>query len=58
MSLINAKNNPPQTAAPRKCKIAANCATASDLTMYMGIGVIAIIIAIAIVGLLMLRKKP
>jgi hypothetical protein len=39
---------PPQT----------NLATTTDLMMYMAIGVVAIIIAIAIVGLLLLRKRP
>jgi hypothetical protein len=37
---------------------ASNVATTSDLAIYMAAGVIAIIIAIAIVGLLLLRKKP
>ena len=32
--------------------------TTSDLLMYMAAGVVAIIIAIAIVGLLILRKRP
>jgi outer membrane protein assembly factor BamB len=36
----------------------ANLATTSDLMTYMAVGVIAIIIAIAIVGILMLRKHP
>jgi hypothetical protein len=35
-----------------------NAATTTDLLMYLSIGVIAIIIAIAIVGLLILRKHP
>jgi hypothetical protein len=35
----------------------SNIATTADLMMYMAAGVIAIIIAIAIVGLLLLRKK-
>jgi hypothetical protein len=45
------------TAAPTAVPI-ANYATTSDLMMYMVGGVIAMIIAIAIVGLLILRKKP
>jgi outer membrane protein assembly factor BamB len=36
----------------------SNIATTTDLMMYMAVGVIAIIIAIAIVGLLILRKRP
>jgi hypothetical protein len=44
---------PAPTAAP-----ITGYATSSDLMTYMVGGVIAIIIAIAIVGLLMLRKKP
>ena len=32
--------------------------TTADLTMYLAAGVVAIIIAIAIVGLLLLRKRP
>jgi hypothetical protein len=43
-----APTQPPQT----------NLATTTDLMMYMAIGVVAIIIAIAIVGLLLLRKRP
>jgi hypothetical protein len=35
-----------------------NLATTADLATYLAIGVIAIIIAIALVGLLLLRKKP
>jgi hypothetical protein len=35
-----------------------NAATPTDLAMYLAIGVIAIIIAIAIVGALILRKRP
>ncbi len=35
-----------------------NIATTNDLMMYLASGVIAIIIAIAIVGLLILRKRP
>ena len=41
------------TAAPQ-----TNLATTTDIMMYIAVGVIAIIIAIAIVGLLLLRKKP
>ena len=41
------------TAAPP-----SNLATTTDLLMYLAIGVIAIIIAIAIVGLLLYRKHP
>ena len=35
-----------------------NLATTTDLAMYLAIGVIAIIIAIAVVGILLLRKRP
>ena len=38
--------------------VTLNYATTTDLMMYLAVGVIAIIIAIAIVGLLLLRKKP
>ncbi len=38
--------------------VTENFATTSDLMMYMVGGVIAVIIAIAIVGLLIIRKKP
>jgi hypothetical protein len=48
---------PAPTAAPTATP-ASNIATTTDLAMYMAIGVIAIIIAIAIVGLLLLRKRP
>ncbi len=41
------------TAAPQ-----TNLATTTDIMMYIAVGVIAIIIAIAIVGVLLLRKKP
>jgi exosortase/archaeosortase len=37
---------------------ASNAATASDVMTYLAAGVIAIIIAIAVVGLLILRKRP
>ncbi len=43
----------PPTATP-----VSNVVTASDMIMYLAIGVIVIIIAIAIVGLLILRKHP
>ena len=36
----------------------SNLVTTSDLLMYLAVGVIAIIIAIAIVGLLLLKKRP
>ena len=36
----------------------SNLATTSDIMTYMAVGVVAIIIAITIVGLLLLRKKP
>ena len=36
----------------------SNLATTTDIITYMAVGVAAIIIAIAIVGLLLLRKKP
>jgi hypothetical protein len=36
----------------------SNLATTSDLLLYMTVGVVAIIIAIAIVGLLLARKRP
>lgn len=45
------------TAPPGATPI-ANAATTGDLMMYMVGGVVAIIIAIAIVGLLLLRKRP
>jgi hypothetical protein len=41
------------TAAPQ-----ANTATVADLITYMIVGVVAIIIAVAIVGVLLLRKHP
>jgi hypothetical protein len=50
-------SSPAPTAAPTATPI-SNIATTSDLMMYMAVGVIAIIIAIAIVGLLLLRKRP
>ncbi len=36
----------------------SNLVTTTDLLMYLAVGVIAIIIAIAVVGLLLLRKRP
>ena len=50
-------NAPSATQAPIATP-AANLATASDVTMGIAVAVIAIIIAIAIVGVLLLRKKP
>jgi hypothetical protein len=47
----------PATPAPTAATI-SNTATTSDLLMYMSVSVIAIIIAIAIVGLLLYRKHP
>jgi hypothetical protein len=44
--------------APPGATPLANIATTGDLMMYMVGGVVAIIIAIAIVGLLLLRKRP
>ena len=35
-----------------------NLVTTADLLMYLAVGVVAIIIAIAIIGLLLLRKRP
>ncbi len=49
--------NDPATPAPTET-MPTNLATTSDLLTYMAVGVIAIIIAIALVGLLLLRKKP
>jgi hypothetical protein len=46
------------SAATTPAPVTQNFATVSDLMMYMVGGVIAIIIAIAVVGLLILRKKP
>jgi hypothetical protein len=48
-------SNPPATSTPITTA-QANLATTSDVAMYLVVGVIAIIIAIAIVGLLILRK--
>jgi hypothetical protein len=51
--VVNAPQaTPTQTSAP------INAATTSDLMTYMVAGVIAIIIAIAVVGVLLLRKRP
>ena len=44
------------TPAPTPTASASNLATSTDLMTYMAIGVIAIIIAIAIIGVLILRK--
>jgi PQQ-like domain len=49
--------NPTSTVAPTAIP-QTNLVTTSDLITYLAIGVIAIIIAIALVGLLLLRKKP
>ncbi len=49
--------DPAGTPAPTQ-QMQAGLATTSDLMMYMTGGVIAIIIAIAVVGLLILRKRP
>ena len=38
--------------------VQTNLATTTDLMLYLAVGVIAIIVAIAIVGLMLLRKKP
>jgi outer membrane protein assembly factor BamB len=51
--VVNApQSTPTATSAP------INAATTSDLMTYMVLGVIAIIIAIAIVGALLLKKRP
>jgi hypothetical protein len=47
----------PATPAPTDTPI-ANLATTTDLLMYLAVGVVAIIVAIAIVGILLLRKHP
>jgi len=49
--------NPAPTTEPTAIPL-SNIATTSDLMTMMAIGVVAIIIAIAIVGFLMLRKHP
>jgi hypothetical protein len=45
-------------ATPTPTTSQTNLATTTDLMTYIAVGVIAIIIAIAIVGLLILRKRP
>jgi len=45
------------TPAPTEA-LQSNLVTTTDLLMYLAVGVVAIIIAIAIVGLLLLRKRP
>jgi hypothetical protein len=50
-------SSPPATPAPTATP-QSNLATMSDLTIEIAAAVIAIIIAIAIVGLLLLRKRP
>jgi len=47
----------PTTPIPTEA-LQTNFATISDLLMYLAVGVVAIIVAIAIVGLLILRKRP
>jgi hypothetical protein len=49
--------NAPATPAPTSSPL-ANLATMSDITLGIVAAVIVIIIAIAIVGILLLRKKP
>jgi outer membrane protein assembly factor BamB len=49
--------DPAETAAPTAIPL-TGLATTADLMTYMAVGVIAIIIAIAIVGVLLLRKRP
>ena len=46
------------TAAPTSTPNVSNLATNANLLTYLAVGVIAIIIAIAIVGLLLLRRHP
>jgi len=53
MVVQNAPATPAPTAAPP-----SNLATTSDLTLGIAVAIIAIIIAIAIVGFLLIRKKP
>jgi outer membrane protein assembly factor BamB len=48
---------PTATASPTATATASNLATTTDLLTYMIVGIIAIIIAIAIVGLVLFRKK-
>ena len=45
------------TPAPTEA-LQSNLVTTADLLMYLAVGVIAIIIAVAIVGLLLLKKRP
>jgi hypothetical protein len=53
LAVGDAAATPAPTAAPQ-----TNLATTTDIMTYMALGVIAIIIAIAIVGVLLLRKRP
>jgi hypothetical protein len=53
LTVDEAASTPVPTATPQ-----TNLATTADLMTYMAVGVIAIIIAIAIVGVLLLRKRP
>ena len=53
MGITDAGPTTAPTAAPQ-----TNLVTTSDLMTYMAAGVIAIIIAIVIVGLFIIRKKP
>ena len=52
LSVVNAQAAAP-TGAPQSVQLSS-----TDIMMYMTVGVIAIIIAIAIVGVLILRKRP
>jgi hypothetical protein len=49
---------PVATTATATADTLLGLATTNDLMTYMAVSVVAIIIAIAIVGLLLLRKKP
>jgi hypothetical protein len=51
-------DQPTTTATPIASSAPSNLATTTDLMTYIVVAIIAIIIAIAIVGLLILRKKP
>jgi len=53
LAVGDAAATPAPTPAPQ-----TNLATIADIMTYMAIGVIAIIIAIALVGVLLLRKRP
>jgi hypothetical protein len=53
MGVTDAGPTTAPTAAPQP-----NLVTTSDLMTYMAAGVIAIIIAIVLVGLFIIRKKP